>query len=187
MRKYFLYSLLLLSFLILQRCQCKRDDPKPTPIPTPQPTPCDTCLPAITTTGQNTFGCRVNGKVWLSKTSPFNSPAQWVEYTIQHLVVHGFNSDRKEYINIDLAPILDTGLYTFYTPKLSWQSAGYSTTNPNVDYIADTISKGNVHLIRFDPVSGYVAGTFEFDVYDKYHQHNNDTIHITEGRFDLHL
>ena len=185
--KTIIYTFLLLLVLSVQRCQCKKDDTIPKPMPTPQPIPCDTCLPAITTTGQNTFGCRVNGKVWLPKTTPFNIPALWVEYTLQQLSVHGYNSDRKEYIDIDLGPILDTGLYIFYSSQLSMQWARFVNESSTIDFHADTIFKGNMHLTRFDPVNGFMSGTFDFDVYDKYHKFNGDTVHITDGRFDLHL
>ncbi|MFI5221498.1 MAG: hypothetical protein ACHQK8_04160, partial [Bacteroidia bacterium] len=45
--------------------QCKKENNNTTNTIT-QPT-CDTCLPNITTVGANTFGCKVNGKVWVSK------------------------------------------------------------------------------------------------------------------------
>jgi len=149
-------------------------------------TTCDTCLPAITTTGANTFGCRVNGNVWLPKGGSFQ-PGQTIEYTNKELVISGYNNDREEFLTLDLKPITDTVNYTFYSYLLSTQGASFLNAKTSVDYYADTIYHGKIHLLRFDPIKGFVAGTFEFDVYDKYHQHNNDTIHITDGRFVLHL
>jgi len=182
--KHIIYALLFLIVLSVQRCQCKKDDPIPAPVP--QPIPCDTCLPAITTSGKNTFGCRVNGIVWLPLGGGFN-PGQWVEYFDQHLIVHGYNDDKGQWINLDVYPIIDTGRYVFYTPILKVQWADYLNAKTNIDYYADTIYKGYINVLRFDSVKGLMSGTFEFDVYDKYHKHNNDTIHITDGRFDLHL
>ncbi|MFI5221870.1 MAG: hypothetical protein ACHQK8_06065 [Bacteroidia bacterium] len=178
----FFFAFLLMLFLQ----QCKKDSPTQQTT-NPQPTPCDTCLPPITTTGQKTFGCLVNGKIWLPKHLPFGSGGEFVEYVQQELAVHGSNDNNGEDINFALQPITDTGYYKFYNKKFSMQWANYLNSKTMINYYADTLSTGYLHLLRFDPISGYVAGTFEFDVYDKYHQHNGDTIHITSGRFDLHL
>ncbi|MFI5220808.1 MAG: hypothetical protein ACHQK8_00675 [Bacteroidia bacterium] len=179
--------LLLIGFTFFIECDsCKKDTPV-TNTPNPQPTPCDTCLPPITTTGQKTFGCLVNGKVWLPKHIPFGSGGPWVEYVQHELVIHGWNDENGEDINIAVQPITDTGYYKFYNATLTMQWANYLNSKTMINYYADTIFTGYLQLLRFDPVSGYVAGTFEFDVYDKYHQHNGDTIHVRSGRFDLHL
>ena len=186
MRKYFFYTLLLFAIIGIQLIGCKKNNP--TPNPTPQPTTCDTCLPAITTNGAGTFGCRVNGKVWLPLGGHFN-PGQWVEFSNQDLIVHGYNDNKVEWIDIEIGPITDTGYFNFRNKLLNTQWGSYTIYNSihNIYFEADTIKTGGFHLLRFDPIKGFMSGTFEFDVYDKYHQHNNDTIHITDGRFDLHL
>ena len=167
--------------LILLITACKKNNTT-TPTPLPQPTTCDTCLPPITTNGAGTFGCRVNGKVWLPVGGGFN-PGQWVEYNNQHLIVHGYNYTREQYVDIDYAPILDTGNYVSYNPNYKTQWARYVTTSPTVYFNADTIFHGYLHVLRFDPVKGFMAGTFSFDAYNN----KGDTVHITDGRFDLHL
>jgi hypothetical protein len=49
--------------LLFHSCTKTPDEPEPDPTPTP----CTNCLPPITTEGKNTFGCKVNGKIWLPK------------------------------------------------------------------------------------------------------------------------
>ena len=182
--KTIIYTFLLLLVLTVQRCQCKKDDPIPTPVP--QPKPCDTCLPPITTTGQNTFGCRVNGTVWLPEGGS-GTPGQSIEYTSnKELVISGYNDSREEFLTLDIRPISDTGNFVFYDSLFVLQGASFLNAKTGLNYYTDTIYHGNIHILRLDPNKGVVSGTFSFDLYDMYHQHN-DTIHITDGRFDLHL
>jgi uncharacterized protein DUF6252 len=178
MKQNVLFLILISCLVCFERCQCKDDDPppaKPPIIPT-----CDTCLPEITTTGRNTFGCRVNGKTWLPKGG---SDALNVDYFNQHLIVNAFNSGSKQYIDIDFAPITDTVTYNLYTPGLSTQWGRYINSSTTINYNADTIYHGFIHVSKFDPVEGTMSGTFAFDAYNP----QGDTVHITDGRFDLHL
>ncbi len=177
--KHIIYALLFLIVLSVQKCQCKKDDPTPTPIP--QPIPCDTCLPAITTTGQNTFGCRVNGKVWLPLDG-YMEPGVYVDILGKQLIVEGNNSLINENIGILVKPISDTGYISFPTNLLTYSSASYFNKSMTKYYNIDTIQKGYIYFLRVDYINGVFSGTFAFDAYNN----KNDTVHITDGRFDIH-
>jgi len=149
--KTIIYTFLLLLVLTVQRCQCKKDDTIPKPMPTPQPIPCDTCLPAITTTGQNTFGCRVNGKVWLPQNGSFQ-PGVNADLLGNQIGIQGFNNSRNEFVTICLNPIYDTCYYKFPTNLLIKQQGQFLELHK--DYIADTISSGFIHFTRVDFMQG---------------------------------
>lgn len=169
---------LFIAFGSLSNCKdTVDDDPNINPIVTP----CN-CLPPITTTGAGTFGCKVNGKLWVSKRGRGIEP-QWWEYFNNHVIIHGYNDDSQIFLNLEVGNLSDTGMYTFYSSGLERQWGNYlEGTN---GYWADTLRTGYLHILRLDLVNGIISGTFEMDLYDKYHQHGNDTLHITEGRFDF--
>ena len=175
--KHIIYTLLFLLVLSVQKCQCKKDDPTPTPIP--QPIPCDTCLPAITTTGQNTFGCRVNGKVWLPQKGSFQ-PAVNIDILGNQIGIDGYNSVNDVWLGMSLSPIYDTCYFKFPTQSLNKSQGKYLT---NKYYITDTLNTGYIHFTRVDFKQGVFSGTFAFDTYSN---DKKDTIHITDGRFDIH-
>jgi hypothetical protein len=157
---------------------CYKETP-PKPV---TPPPCDTCLPAVTTSGKNTFGCRVNGKVWLPKAGSFN-PGQWVEYFDKALTIHGYNEDKEEAVDIAFGAVLDTGMYVATNTALKNRWGRFVTDGFSKYFWADTMRVGYMHVLRFELTSGFMAGTFAFDAYT----HQGDTVHITDGRFDLHL
>ena len=166
--------------LSVQRCQCKKDEPTPTPNPTPHQTTCDTCLPAITTNGQNTFGCRVNGKVWLPLDGSF-SPGVFVDVNATHLAIEGYNSTLLENITIEVEPVTDTVYINFSTNNYFKTWGTYLNKDLSKYFTADTIRIGYIHFLRVDYTKGVFSGTFAFDAYNN----KNDTVHITDGRFDI--
>ena len=166
--------------LILLTAACKKNNTTPTPTPLPQPTTCDTCLPAITTTGQNTFGCRVNGKVWLPQNGSFQ-PGVNADLSGNQIGIEGYNDTRSEFVSIWVNPIYDTCYYILPTNFLSVQRGQFLQLKKY--FITDTISSGFIHFTRVDFKQGVFSGTFAFDTYSN---DKKDTIHITDGRFDIH-
>ena len=187
LKKQTSYFLFAAFALILFIAACKKNNTT-TPTPLPQPTPCDTCLPAITTNGAGTFGCRVNGKVWLPLGGHF-TPSISADYTSdKHLNIYAYNDNIVQWLSFEFAPIIDTGYFKFYSNSLIVQGGLYTIYDPqkNSYYKADTFQVGFLHILRNEPAKGIFSGTFSCDLFDIYHQHNNDTIHITDGRFDIH-
>ncbi len=91
-----LYNLLLLSCLLLGRCQCAREEVKPKPEPQPQQ------LPSETMEGKGTFGCLVNGEVWLP------SPTFWGSITAVSSYPDQFAITGKRYTYPDGIQIMET-------------------------------------------------------------------------------
>ena len=172
---YFLFSAFVLILFI---AACKKNNTTPTQ-PLPQPTTCDTCLPAITNTGQNTFGCRVNGKVWLPQRGSFQ-PAVNADLFGNQIGIEGYNSSSDVWVSIWLNPILDTCYYKFPKYDLITARGQYLA---NKDYVTDSLKTGFIHFTRVDFKQGVFSGTFAFDTYS---YDKKDTIHITDGRFDIH-
>ena len=175
--------LLLFALLCCTTFQSCTKPPDDNPAPGPKPTPCSNCLPPVTTEGKGTFGCKVNGKVWLPKGS-WGSPATRIEYFNDNLMINGYRSSDETKVNINVKPIYDTGYYDFSTFNFESSRGLYRNVTLTINYRAQPITKGYVHLLRFDPyIKGIISGTFEFDAYNS----EGDTVHITEGRFDLYF
>ena len=173
---YFLFAAFALLLFI---AACKKNNTT-TPTPLPQPTICDTCLPPITTNGAGTFGCRVNGKVWLPIGGSFDPP-MFIETLGNRVGFGGNNSPADISICMWLDPIYDTCYYKFPTTVLNKAEGMYLLLKKYYD--TDTLQNGYIHFTRVDFKQGIFSGTFAFDTYS---YDKNDTIHITDGRFDLH-
>jgi len=65
----FLVLLLLAAMFFFSAC---RDHPNPYPPDDPPPVVDYTVLPRITQEGKNTFGCKVNGEVWMPRVPPLS-------------------------------------------------------------------------------------------------------------------
>lgn len=181
--KYFNPILATLSILIiLVLCQCKKNDPSvPPPI-----------LPPETTTGAMTFGCKINGQVFLPDNGG-SSPGIMAQYVNRgdikdggwHLVFSAFNASSNK------------GL-SFYTDSLFFsETVNYplkeETGFPDVFYYEGIPSgyivyhkkdndKGSIFIKKHDPILKILSGTFSFVA-------TNDSgvkVNITDGRFDIH-
>ncbi len=175
-------AILLLPLLI---SSCKQPD-ETSPPQLPKQTFCDTCLPPITTTGKKTFGCKVNGKVWLPKRG-WTKPDMYADYYNNELIIYGYNDITTERLGFSIKPIADTATFTFPNGHLESGVGAYSLIRDSrvIQFVSNPLNRGKIEILRFDLERGIFSGTFEFDVYDEYNQSNGDTIHITEGRFDI--
>jgi hypothetical protein len=175
------FAALLLSLFILTTTGCKKPSDIPPKVIT-TPTPCDTCLPPITTHGAGTFGCKINGKPFIAKGN-WMRPA--TQQNVMDLYVNIIGRNYLDKANIpsvsfSVEPLLDTGIIWFPNNLIkSWAQHRVGDKK----FIAEDIIRGHVHFLRVDYQKRIFSGTFEFDVYSL---DGKDTIHITEGRFDLH-
>jgi hypothetical protein len=143
-------------------------------------------LPPITTTGANTFGCKVDGKVWLPHGSfsvyALNINDVSKSYLKPSLQIATYN--RKNNAMSDLGITIlnlkwDNAEYKIY----NYLNEGLTYTDNSVDYEPfDTF--GTVNITRFDTSAKIISGTFSFIGYtDNTH---TKQVNITDGRFDLH-
>jgi hypothetical protein len=176
---FLLFAAILSCSLLFHSCTKTPDEPDPDTTPKP----CTNCLPPITTEGKNTFGCKVNGKIWLPKGGK-GIPGTRLSYFDSNLAIIADNYSTDRYLNINIEPIYDTGYYDFTITNLSSSRGVYQNGDFTLFFISKPITTGYLHLTRFEPTStGIVSGTFAFDAYND----KGDTVNITEGRFDLHF
>jgi hypothetical protein len=150
-------------------------------------------LPPITTTGENTFGCLLNGEVWLPemhfnmgglhrlKASYFNGVV-W----ITAMKKPGSEApDIKQTIDLNVASQLADSMALTYPHDGSsvfigaW--ANYHDHHTHCDYRTDSINGGFLQFLRFDSTAKVMSGIFEFTVVEP----GCDTVFIREGRFDI--
>ena len=125
-------------------------------------------LPPETQTGKNTFGCYVNGELFVA------SPGS-VGWGYRHL-------EAAYYKNLDLLTIAASAkngsiYFTFSNPekniKKNFQKITY-TNSDNFYYEGRNI--GEVYLTVYDTINFIVSGTFKC---------NMPSVNITQGRFDV--
>ncbi len=170
-------SLLIISFFFLLLVySCKKDNASK--------------LPPPTQTGENTFGCLVNGEAYVPKGfDGTGRPNPHIQFD------YGFNG--QPYLTIDVIQyeknnaigdifigfgnLTRTGYYSVpidFTFLVAWKKLGNCNTPP----FDSTLQKyGGGIITKLDIPNRIVSGTFDF----KYKTTNCDTVRITDGRFDI--
>lgn len=169
------YKLLLLSFscLLLLNCRKNKEEPK---------------LPPETTTGAMTFGCKVNGKVFVPRDGR-GKPGLFVQYVYLgegpgggwYLGIPATNwrPNPPEAIRIATDSLfLKEGItYQFKDLKGSPQ-AFYDKGESFIVLDND----GHIHITKHDLQDRILSGTFFFTATNK---STREKVEITEGRFDI--
>jgi len=167
---------LLLLFLSLDGCFLFPDHPKE-------------ALPSATQTGANTFGCLVNGKVWLPKGFDGTSNLS-LSYDPSFnkgtfdLRSYRYPNSSSWFQSIILASdsLLATGVYNLDEKH---QDAQFMDSNHCNYYGFDTTvhRTGAITITKFDLTKGIISGTFQFTL----SKARCDSIKVTQGRFDKKL
>tara|TARA_B110000259_G_C13993077_1_gene393317 strand:- start:1078 stop:1617 length:540 start_codon:yes stop_codon:yes gene_type:complete len=173
-------NLLLLLTITLTLSCCKKDDDQST-------NPIDQ-LPPATQTGEQTFGCLINGEAFVPPSFGSNSPSafyQFVDgaYTLGISASKGGGNELESILlgALDVSNIVEAN----YLLK-SEQSGnflgkyliggGIISNSVTTDEIP-----GELVITKFDSENFIISGTFEFTVLDN----DGQEIHITDGRFDM--
>lgn len=146
-------------------------------------------LPAPTTEGLNTFGCKINGKVWIANGAT-NDPgpagkAIEVEYeqlsstTFNLSIFTNANSQDRVQITIPKGKVGENVLRNRYEDPF-----GIYYDNKYRLFNSMEAKPGKVTITRLDTVNRIVSGTFEFDAQFIV---NKEVVRITEGRFDIDM
>lgn len=152
---------------------CKKEDPLPTE------------LPPITTEGKNTFGCLINGEVYvpdirrMSFQIPITlefpmSPDYYFRVNTIRLVDEDDNVQDAE-VELIVDSVSSLGVYSFRHTTVRYE---------NVYYYSDSMHNGSVNIIKYDFNNGIISGTFSFSAIDR-NNTNSQIVQITDGRFDL--
>ncbi len=184
----------LLIFLFLVVCSCSKSDDGP-----------KFSLPLTTQTGENTFGCYIDGKLLIPRDGEgsFNSPDYglifWGSYndTYNDFDVHDFASEKTASINLHIIG-LDSLREREYIVNKSNCYDGIDSFETNNIYCRiwdseDKIYKqycsfensGIINITRYDMENYIISGTFSGKAI--WNEGKSDTIEITNGRFDLKL
>jgi hypothetical protein len=152
-------------------------------------------LPPATQIGANTFGCLVNGKVYIPKGSSGNgspNPKKIYDIGLNGLPYMQINAGQYEQNNqiasfiLGIDSLTSVGIHNVYTTR---KQVGFGSTQfPNCGILADDNTQFKIGTItitkhELNPNSGIISGIFNF----KIKINNCDTLFFTEGRFDFKL
>lgn len=171
-----LFRHLLLCTCLLVLYACKKDEDA------------EPALPPATQEGRNTFGCKVNGQLWVNGGDDWMAKYYWADYIDSSGVFYlgGSSSKANTHSEVGLviehlpfsdiinAPFQCKGWYR----RVIYQN-NVSSTNK---YITDSIIPGTVTITKFDTINLIVSGTFNFNAKL---EGGTETVDVTDGRFDL--
>ena len=153
-------------------------------------------MPPITTTGENTMGCYVNGKLWVAFTNPqFFNPTVWHPTYAQfaeksggnnRFYLKGYLTYDRIYQVVDLSIILDKGIGKYIMQKNSMNDQTFvdfyiADANQCAAYQLDEATPNYVEIIHLDLQKNIASGKFEMTVFNQC----GDTLKFTDGRFDV--
>ncbi len=168
-------KLFLFICLTLMAAACKKDDPKPE------------ALPPVTQSGKNTFGCYLNGKIWVPYSpNTFDrnlTPVFGDTWNI--LAIRNMKSDGSDIQSIKFSIMIDWD-NPLKTYKFNEDvGAIYKDDGQGCEYYGDPgdISEGTFTITKLDLEEKVWAGTFEFTLGTE----GCETIKVTDGRFDIKI
>lgn len=139
-------------------------------------------LPSITQEGKNTFGCMVDGKIFIN-SSPFIGPpslnAYYKKNNVSHDFIIGAISNREDKpiggikINIIENSIFEVNKLYFINTNHS-----YAVTDIKFDEYKSINQTGTLSFIKFDTINNIASGKFEFKAVN----YIGNSMTITQGR-----
>lgn len=174
-------KLIFLFTISLTLSCCNKDDDNNTQNPIDQ-------LPPETQTGEQTFGCLINGEAFVPPSFGSNAPSAFYQFfggtytfnisgskgggpTLQSISIGGIDVNALEEITYSLYEEESNNHYGRYNIGGGITYSGTTTAeNP-----------GTLIITNFDPDNFIISGTFEFTVLND----DGSEIHITNGRFDM--
>lgn len=171
--------LLLIAGITLSCCNNDDDNNSQNPIDQ---------LPPATQTGEQTFGCLINGEAFVPPSFGSNAPGafyQFVDgaYTLGISASKGGGNELKSVLigALDVPNIIESNY-----PLVSEESGNFLAKHligGGIIYTGITSNEnpGTLTITNFDPDNFIISGTFEFTVLDD----DGSEIHITNGRFDM--
>ncbi|MFV0606895.1 MAG: hypothetical protein ACK5NK_13760 [Niabella sp.] len=178
MKKKKIYLILFLSvYALFLAGSCDKEDEDPQ-------------LPPITQTGVGTFGCLVDGEIWIPElaiafpTQPKVSAELIREFGYQMWEIGASQGAQSSFyfgiyedslklgkINISANEIYGNGIGLYYFSK-TYDRASFAWQEDLFEQF---------YITKLDTINKIISGTFAFDAVNL----SNDTVKIREGRFDL--
>ncbi len=163
---------LLVACLLLTAMQCCKTDPKPN-------NPIDQ-LPPATQTGENTFGCLVNGEAFVvTNTSKMSAVYQGGGVQISGTLDNDVFDQNILIVLID--PLEEDELYDLTNFNMHRAQVRTGTDMAVCWYNFEDAYQGLFSFSNIDRTNFIISGTFEFSTVTN----DCDTIRITDGRFDM--
>ncbi|WP_435138435.1 DUF6252 family protein [Formosa sp. A9] len=175
-------KLLLILTVLTTLYSCSEDDDQPT-------NPIDQ-LPPVTQTGEQTFGCLINGEPFVPPVFGRNAPKafyQLVDGAYFLGISASINSSPLKSLGIgaDAISIKENMSYTF-TQEDKDNPAFYARYllggGINAEYTTTIVHSGIINISKFDEDNFIISGTFEFEAEEI---NTGEIIQVSEGRFDL--
>lgn len=171
-------------------CGCKKDDSLPWPLSE---------LPPATQSGENTFGCLINGEpfvpgiyVWDPISQALNVSYDEPNYGWEddnRLIVHSHckryndNDSVSIILNFALFPLFSTGKYTISNTNYFNSNSYFTKNGPLKIYEIDESALNQVTITRLDTAVNIASGTFEMNLREI--DDSTDILQIRHGRFDV--
>ncbi len=152
-------------------------------------------LPPATQTGANTFGCSVNGTLWVPMGFGVVSTSPILEARFmpgRDLIINARNfasSPTETEFELFIKGATAEGSYSFNT------TVGYPSSNASYAYyvkrrvttlnewITSSTYTGTITITKIDSISHFVSGTFQFQAINMYNA--PEVLTVTDGRFDV--
>jgi hypothetical protein len=163
-------------------------------------------LPAITMTGENTFGCYIDGTLLIPRSGSgttsgpdpglvYSAGPGPTKFTYNEINVQDFKSGTGGLMDIHLVDLETNGDGTFPIDESNCEKGIYANISFNIrcrlwDQATEqfkwfcSVENGGVFTItRYDFENRIIAGTFHCQAVNR--DDANDSIEITDGRFDI--
>jgi hypothetical protein len=177
MKKLNRFLICITALYVFNYSNCKKDN-------TSEPQ-----LPPETTTGAMTFGCKINGKVFVPRDGRGKGGLE-PEYVylgsgpgggwFLNIPAVDWQATKTESVNVGTDSLLVTEGTTYTFKKSKGFPSGIYLKDLEYNTISD--NSGQLKITKFDQVNRILSGTFFFE------GTNNSTgqkVSITEGRFDI--
>jgi hypothetical protein len=147
-------------------------------------------MPEATTSGKNTFGCRINGETWVAYTDSFDALLGGdKELDVRYRYYDNLGNAQIQ-ASKKIAELECDTFNQFFTLHIINAKEGVTQFTYNsslidwelgISYKLDTLSFNEVNITKIDTVESILSGTFKFQLISTDFQ---DTLQVTEGRFD---
>lgn len=168
---------IIFTVVLLLGCN-KENAPKPIILPIQQ-------LPPPTQVGANTFGCLLDGQVFIpgNTPNPLDSQYQLISGEYYFAIDGAKKFANNDLISIGLGTlkltIQEGATYQLFAQEDN-KANGSFFFNTFISYTSNT-NTGEMKITKFDTINQIVSGTFWFDVLDNFGIKHE----IREGRFDM--
>lgn len=180
-------SILLLLSLLYFNYSCNKEDMNPHG------------LPAATESGENTFGCLINGEPWIAEiglgvfTPSLHKLVMGYDETETGVFYNNIWSLTARHVTVDSTyESFAFNAWKFTESSCLNQSANNLSVSFYSDYDRrlygvydfDSLLPYQISITKLDEASNICSGKFDFYAIST-DTNKSDTLHITEGRFDV--